>query len=109
MVWSAAYTLLCFTDFVWDVEMRINIGWCLIGYILLNVIFNIACLLYQFCKQMKFKCKVCKTKWKIRQLKKERAKMLEQKQAEEAAKVIDPEKAKLEKEERDRFIMSLFR
>ena len=108
MVWSSAYTLLCFTDFVWDPDMRINIGWCLIGYILLNVIFNIVCLIYQACKQLKFKCKVMKTKWKIGQIKKEHKKRLAEKKEQEAQKVVDVEKEKKDKIDRDNFIFSLF-
>ena len=86
VVWSAAYTLFCFSDFVWEIDQRIQIGWALVAYIMLNVFFNIGCLIYQACKMLKFKCKVFSVKMKISKIKKKHAKYLIEKAENDEAK-----------------------
>ena len=40
----AAYHLFGFTEWIFDMERRIELGWTLIGTIVLNVVFNFAIL-----------------------------------------------------------------
>ena len=42
----ASYPLLIFTNWVWDMDTRVNAGWFLIACIMLNVILNISILLF---------------------------------------------------------------
>lgn len=64
MVLVAAYPLFCFTEWVDDEDVRTNAGWVIIACIVLNVIFNIALLIYKLIKAMIRKCQLYKMKKK---------------------------------------------
>lgn len=57
----ASYHLFCFTEFIWDQERRYELGWSLVGTIVLNVIFNFAILGWFICKTC---CASLKTRYK---------------------------------------------
>ena len=42
----ASYPLLCFTNWVWDMNTRLNAGWFLVACILLIMLFNILILVF---------------------------------------------------------------
>ena len=42
----ASYHLFCFTEWIFDMERRFELGWSLIAVIVLNVFFNIALLAF---------------------------------------------------------------
>lgn len=46
VVLLASYPLFVFTPWVYDDERRIDVGWFLVACLLLNILFNIACLIY---------------------------------------------------------------
>ena len=57
IVLVATYPLFCFTPWLYDLDRRIDVGWCLVGCILLVVVFNISVLLYKVVSQKISDCK----------------------------------------------------
>lgn len=53
IVLLAAYPLYSFTDFVYDMDRRIEMGWFLIGCILLCLVLNIILLIVETCRLVK--------------------------------------------------------
>lgn len=53
----AAYPLFVFTDWVGDEDRKTEAGWYLVSCILLNILFNIAVLVYFLCKDLIRKAK----------------------------------------------------
>ena len=47
-IFVAVYPLLAFTEWVWDLDTRMDIGWSLVGLIGLNIISNILVVLTIF-------------------------------------------------------------
>jgi len=84
----SAYPLFFFTNWVWDMEMRINAGWFLVGCIILNIIVNIALLVVQTTvrgyRSLKFWCirrkKISERKMRIEQIKAHRLAKLRKEQ-----------------------------
>lgn len=64
MVMIATYPLYCFTDYVYDLDRRLESGWCLVGCILLNILFNMVLILIQAVFQTYKKIKL----WKLRKI-----------------------------------------
>lgn len=64
MVLVAAYPLLFFTQWVDDEYVRELAGWVIIGVIVINVIFNIALIIYKVIKLSIRKCQLRKMKQK---------------------------------------------
>lgn len=64
VVLLASYPLFVFTPWVYDDQRRSEVGWFLVACLLLNIVFNIACLLYQLCKMIKRKCRLYNLKQK---------------------------------------------
>lgn len=65
----AAYHLLAFTEWIYDVERRFELGWSLIAVIVINVCFNFIVLAYIILK-------TCLRKTKLKYLKYNHKKML---------------------------------
>ena len=53
----ATYPLYCFTQFVTNLDRRLEAGWFLVACILLNILFNVILLVYQAAFQTKQKIK----------------------------------------------------
>ena len=62
----ASYPLYCFTPWVDNLDRSLETGWFLVACILLNILFNVCLLVYQFIYQAYRKCKF----WYIRRQKK---------------------------------------
>lgn len=58
LVVIATYPLFSFTEWVYDMHRRLEVGWVMLGCILFNIVFNIALLLIQLviqsCRKLKF-------------------------------------------------------
>ena len=84
MVWLCSYPLFCFSQFVPDPEVEYDIGWILIALILALIVFNCTILLIGLIVEIK-------ASFRVRKLKKEYKKKLEEAQkAREAKREIEP-------------------
>ena len=78
----AAYPLFVFTDWVPDDDRKMEAGWYLVSCILLNILFNIAVLVYFLCKDL---IRKLKRKWIINNKKIELERKLQKEKEEQEA------------------------
>ena len=52
LVVFAAYPLLFFTDWVWELEIRANAGWTIVACIIIIAVFNITFIVVSICRNM---------------------------------------------------------
>ena len=66
----ASYPLLAFTEWMWELDHKTNVGWVLVAFIVVNVLANIGLLICIGCRDFVFKYKVFRVKY----IKQQRAK-----------------------------------
>ena len=59
-VFTASYPLLTFTEWVWDLDKRLNMGWFMVFCIGINILVNILAVvvifIHDLCRKIRLNC-----------------------------------------------------
>ena len=88
----AAYPLLTFTLWIWELDHKKNVGWFLVALIILNVLANIGLLTFIACRDFVLKYKVFRVKI-IKQQRAKAAQELQKRNMAEAHALAEKKKA----------------
>lgn len=95
----ATYPLLLFTPWIGELSRQIEMGWFLVGIICTSIVFNITCIGFKACLEIRFKFRVWYKGYYIRKMR--MAEYLKRKEALEKSKALalEPKSSSLGKDE----------